>query len=253
MRVLLSLCLCFWISTARAYPRTVHVEIEHNELSQGYAAWNDFNILNHLDFSLDNRLIIETDFKSHFGQSAFLGGFNLTHTYTESWYQDFAASFSTNSSILPGWVVFTELHRKLLPERNLVVGLGVGRVQSLQPYSDLYSLLDAVYYVSPFFVLQTDLRFNRSIPGPVDSVRYGIVGTLYLMPHTEISYRFDTGKEGYSLVNAGLIKNQYQSTVQTLQASFSLNSRLGLNLRYENYRTDFYVRNGVSVGLNYAY
>ena len=237
---------------AGAYPRSLHVEYLHDGLSAGYADWNDVNVLNHLDVSSDNQFLIETDYKSHFGGSAFFGGLNWTHSYSEDWYQDFASSFSTDSSTLPGWGFFSEIHRKVLPEKNLVFGIGAGRNQNLQPYSDVYAMLDAIYYFSRV-TLQGAVRINSSHPGPVNTLRYSLATTWQVKERLELSYRFDIGREGYALIGSDNIANQFESSVHTLQASFGLTRTLGGYLNYEYYQNDFYHRNGVGIGVDILY
>ncbi len=231
-----------------------HVELqyEHSTLSQGYGVWNDVNIYTVLDHQPTNQWTIETDYKDHFNETAFLGAINLTHTYNEYWYQDTSLASSTDSNILPGLDFFNEIHRKTLSDLSLVPGIGMGYTANHAPYSGYYGIAELVYYFWQA-TIQTGVRLNRSLPGPVDTKRVYAVITFFKGQNFEASYRYDTGEEGYTVISDNSFTKQIASTVQTVQLRYRFNPTMGITLKYEYYWSDAYTRNDLGAGITYAF
>ena len=129
------LAIVFSLAPGLAHGKNrAELEFDRSSWTAGYSNWNDINFRNFFTPEGDNQFILELDYKNHFDESAVVFGGTITHTYTEDWYQDLSLTAGTNSRILPGFVGFTSINRKFLPDRSLVAALGVGYVSSATPY-----------------------------------------------------------------------------------------------------------------------
>jgi YaiO family outer membrane protein len=246
--VLISGPLFFLPSPAQAQSQTdnhVEFEVAHSELSNGYADWNDVNILNYFLWRHE-QFVIETDYKSHFEASAVVIGITDTHTYNPLWYQDFSLSYATNNAILPGYVLYTELHRKFLRDESLVGGIGVGHNVNESPYSDTYGLMEATYYLGGPISLQAGMRLNNSSPGDVFTTRYfGNVNFLY--DRFDGYLRYETGREGYTVIGENEFENKFSSHEEEALLHYWYTARQGVGLRIDFYESDVYNRNEIAL------
>jgi YaiO family outer membrane protein len=241
-----ALLLFLFTTSAQAIPENyAELEYSHSGLNNGFTDWNDINLLNYFGIGAE-RFVVETDYKSHFGESAGVLGVNYTHTYNELWYQDFATSFSTDSAILPGFVIFSEIHRKLLLDQSLIAGLGIGHNVSQEPYSDNYGLAELQYYLTDRLSLQGGARINRSSPGTVVTAR-GFLGANYTNDHWDGYVRYEAGREGYTVVGENEFKNEFESQEETLQVHYWFKKGFGLGGRVDFYQSSFYDRNEIAL------
>jgi YaiO family outer membrane protein len=234
-------------SIAETQKAFAEVEYAHASLTNGFQDWNDLNILNYFGKE-GSRFIIETDYKNHFGKSAGVFGITYTQTYSLLWYQDFSAAVSTSNSIIPGSVLFTELHRKLLTDQSLVLGLGIGHNISQDPYSDTYGLFEAYYYLVGPISFQAGLRVNGSSPGSVLTTRE-FASINFLNERWDCYVRFETGREGYAVVGINNFKNEFHSENETIQFRYFLNQEWGIGVHVDFYQSEIYNRN--LVGLDF--
>ena len=230
---------------------TVELQYARSGLTSGYQDWNDVSLLNYFG-QQNNRFIVETDYKNHFGEGAAVIGLTYTRTYNQFWYQDFSTTFSTNNAVVPGFVIFTELHRKVLSDQSLVLGFGVGHNVSQNPYTDTYALLEANYYwIGPLSV-QTGIRANESSPGNVTTTRvYGSIN--YLNDRWDAFLRYETGREGYTVVGQNNFKNEFSSKDESIQIHYYLKSDLGFGVKFDWYQSQYYDRNQISLDLMLKY
>ncbi len=227
----------------------VELEFTHSSLTSGYSTWNDVNTRTYLFSESNNQFIFEADYKNHFDQSAGVLGVNYTRTYDANWYQDFSATAGTNTEILPGLVLFSEIHRKFLENHNLVLGFGVGYNLDKSPYTDQNALIDAVFYLGENWVIQGGIRENRSSPGPVWTARFYGASTYYVTKLVEATLKFESGREGYTVVGANDFKNEFYSSELTAQLRYWLRSDLAIKGGVALYENDFYRRNSYSISL----
>ena len=221
-----------------------HLELEyvHSSLTAGLSAWNDMNLRSYSSLSSDNQIVIEGAYKNHFNQSALLGGATLTHNYDPSWYQDFSLTKGTNPQIIPQTVLFTEIHRKFLSDQSLIAGLGLGYVASENPYTDTEGLLELTYYTQSFFSYQVGMRLNQSHPGTIMTFRYFGVFNFLQTNAWEAFVKFETGREGYTVISSNNFKNEFSSTGETLQVHRWLNEKYGVGTNIDLYQSAFYNR-----------
>jgi YaiO family outer membrane protein len=249
---ILALLVLFSGMPAHAEPLNfVEVEYAHAALNSGFQSWNDVNILNYFG-APERRFIIETDYKNHFGEGAGVLGVTLTQTYNDLWYQDFSVSFATNNAVLPGVVVFSEIHRKFLADQSLVVGLGVGHNLNRDPYSDTYGLAEAYYYLTSTWSVQGGFRLNESSPGNVTTAR-GFASINYVTGKWDAYLRYEAGREGYTVVGDNSFKNEFASKDESAQFRYWINGAWGMGGKLDFYQSDFYNRNQVSLDLYYRY
>ena len=247
----------FWIATSIFFSSQTlaqdHLEVQYVRaaLSSGYDSWNDVNMLNYFGFK-GQHFILETDYKNHFGKSAGFIGLTDTLVYHPLWYQDFSIGVSTDSSILPGWIFFTELHRKFLENQAIVGGFGIGHNISLPPYSDTYAIGEIVYYIDGPISLQFGARLNGSSPGSVMTSRF--FGSFNLaLNQWEAFLRYEMGREGYSIVSQNNFRREFPSRDEAIQLRYWLSTRLGVGTKLDWYQSEFYNRNQISLDLLYKY
>ena len=250
---LIAIALFFVSFSAQAQTqiRRIEVEYAHASLTSGYSDWNDINVLNYFG-TPENSFSIETDYKHHFDENAGVLGVNYTHVWSELWYQDFSVAFATNTAIVPGFLVFSEIHRKLLESQALVAGLGVGHNISRDPYSDTFGLAELVYYFETGFSVQAAIRVNQSSPGSVITNRYfGSVN--YASDKWDAYVRFETGREGYTVVGDNQFKNEFTSKVETIQFHYWVTPVVGVGTTLEFYQSEFYNRSQAALNVSYRY
>lgn len=247
------LCFALMIGVAAQADTRGEAEYVYSGLSSGMNSWTDINTRNYFSVGADNQFMIEADYKNHFDESAGVLGANLTHVYNEDWYQDFSATYGSNTLVLAQLSLFTEIHRKVLPEKNLVLGLGAGWVKNAHPYQDIYALVDLNYYLNGMFSLQFIFRPNQSNPNAVTTFRY--IGVLNFMYERKIEafIRLETGNEGYSVISAGNLRNEFRSSSQTAQVRYWFTEKFGSYLYGELYQNPFYVRNSIGAGIMVNY
>ncbi len=231
----------------------VMLQYSHSTLNAGYSSWNDVNILNYLNVQTDHQFVIETDYKNRFGESGLLAAMNYTDTYSPEWYQDFSVTASTNSNILPAWLVFSEIHRKFLGQKNLVAGIGLGYVATHDPYTDINGLAEATYFFEHNFSFEGGIRFNRSNPGSVFTVRgFGVLSYLY-DSRIEAALKLEAGREGYTIVGANQFVNEFSSKEESLQVRYWWSPRWGTSLNFDFYQSAFYDRNEIALAVLMKY
>ncbi len=233
-----------------------------NELSAIYnrgtltnqtADWNDFSITASLQIKESRSLIIEAGSRSRFGEKGFIGGATFTQNYNDDWYQSFSLTDSTNTSILPGVTVFSEINRKLTKEKKAVVGLGFGHSDGKDPYHDFFMLGEVTIYFIPKLVTQTGVRYNQSQPGAVNSIRVFSAFTYNFTENLDLMYRIDLGNEGYQILSAGNFTNKVSSSDHYLQARYYFSKWIGTQAGLEKYENTNFSRNNYSVGLLYRF
>ena len=235
-------------STAAHAENRMELGYVRSNLNAGFSSWNDVNLVNYLKTESTDPIILETDYKNHFGKGAGVFGVTYTHTYQPLWYEDFSISASTEPTILPEAVVFTEIHRKLLEDQSLVPGIGLGYIKSDSPYSDVYGLAEVTQYFKFGFSAQIGLRLNQSSPGSVLSARYFGAVNYRASKKFEASLLLEKGKEGYTVVGQNEFINEFESSRENVQLRYWPAEHWGFGSVFEYYENPAYVRD--SIGLN---
>jgi YaiO family outer membrane protein len=269
MMKILALGLALLLSTgSRSFAQEIdnaltqnHLELEygHYSLTSGYSDWNEINLYNYFavgkkpdqnateEQKPQDQMVIETDYQNHFDQGAGVLGATYTHNYDLNWYQELSGEYSTNNSILPGWLIFSVIHRKLLADRRLIVGVGAGFNQSEDPYSDVMGLVNLNYYFTDNISAEIGYRVNKSNPGSVYSQRgYGVVSYNFAKK-MEAFLRYETGGEGYTVIGAGNFRNQFTSTEEAAQLLYWWNRKWGAGVSADFYQSQYYNRTGGSL------
>ncbi len=237
-----------WMLQAGAQePDRAELEYVHSFLNSGFSDWNDLNFRNIDQPSEKDVLILEADYKNHFSEPAALFSANLTRNYSENWYQDYSGTYATNAKVLPGWILFTEIHRKWTAQKSWVTGFGVGYISNEAPYSNAYGLAEISYYFPQLFSLQGGFRLNDSFPGAVVTCRAYAVLNLVFENRIEAFLKFEMGHEGYSLVAAGDFKTEFSSVEETAQVRYWFRSHWGGSLNIDFYQSPYYDRNSLGV------
>ena len=251
--ILLAGILISMISASAQAENRLELGYVRSNLTAGFASWNDVNIVNYLRTESSDPIIIETDYKNHFGKGAGVFGATYTHTYQPLWYQDFSISSSTEPTILPEAVVFTEIHRKLLSDQSLVPGIGVGYIKSDSPYSDVYGLGEITQYFKYGFSAQVGLRVNQSSPGSVLTARY--FGAVNYRPSKkfEASLLLEKGGEGYTVIGQNEFINEFDSNRENVQLRYWPAERWGLGAAFEYYQNPAYARDSIGLTLFVLY
>lgn len=177
-------------------------------------------------------------------------GGGLTHVFNADWYGSLHVGASSSGFFFPRYRIDGALHRKLLPERNLVVTVGSGYIgERDEVHRQAYLFLGASYYFTRPWIIEAGTRWSRSDPGSVDSTRLLLAVTWGRNKVRYVTAAYEFGNEAYQLVGPTITAVDFRSQLLTLTWREWWRDGWGFNLVGEHYESDVYDRTGVRLGV----
>lgn len=184
-----------------------------------------------------------------FGESGRFIGIGDTWSFDADWFGSLSVGAGDGASYLPDFRVDAFLHRKLLAERNLIASLGVGHYRAPDGHTDRSLSIGGTYYFSGPWIVQGEVRLNRSNPGSVDTQQQFLALTWGRDQQTQVTARHAWGGEGYQTIGAGTALTNFKSHQTSLNLRHWLGADWGVVAGVERYSNPFYRRRGATLAL----
>lgn len=229
-------------------PTELELYTSGQRLSAGFGHWSELGLRASRAMGA-HRWLGEVATMRRFGENGNYLGLTDTVTLDADWFASLGVGAGDGAAYLPTVRVDGFLHRKLLPARNLVASLGLAYYKAPDNYRDHAFSLGASYYFAQPWVLQGEVRFNRSSPGSVDS-RQQFLALSWGRDHaTQATLRHAWGTEAYQAVGSGNTLVDFNSEQTSLNLRHWLGTDWGLAGGLEHYRNPGYRRDGLTLAL----
>jgi len=237
------------IPTTLNGPGFIEIDGSHSSLSDSNPSWTDAYIRGGMSFT-SNTVNLEISRQARFGDSGWYYNGAWVHTWTDNWYTDVHLGTSTSGFFLPRFRTDVYAHRKLLPQKQLVLNVGGGYDQSRLSTSAYRLGPGAAYYFDRFpVVLEGGVTWTRSQPGSITARSQYVAFTEGRAKEHYFSFRAEVGQEAYEVI-------QGQTTVFNFPIrNFSgtwrqwLAPNWGLNFAVEHDGNPYYHRLGATIGI----
>lgn len=226
--------------------RQAEIYSTHDRLNGPFADWREIGF----------RGLYRTGQHLLFGEVATMQRFNEdgnylalgdTMVFDRHWYGSLALGAGDGASYLPRYRIDGFLHRKWLDNLSLVTSVGLGHYKAPDSHKDDHLSLGLSWYLPSSWVLQTEAKFNRSRPGPIDTQQYFVAATWGLAGQTRITGRYGWGEEGYQSLGADAFISRFSSHQTSLSVQHWLGSNWGIKAGAERYSNPFYKRQGLQL------
>jgi YaiO family outer membrane protein len=221
-------------------------------LSNGYGRWTQMNF--HSAYNM-NQHVLESEIalSRRFTQDSVFVGISDTYTFNDDWYGSLAVGAGDGAFYLPRYRVDAAIYKKLLTDRRLVGSIGAGYYRAPDGHTDNSLSLGMVYYFPKSWILEGGVRFNRSLPGSVQTRQQYVAATYGQDKHDLVIARYGWGKEGYLAVAANSQIVNFKSSEATLTWRHWFNPYTGMLFSATRYSNPSYRRSGVNIGLFKSY
>ena len=226
----------------------VDVGGSYSALSGGYSSWQSLYVRASLpDGSGAN--YAEAVRRMAFDQSATLVSVGRVHDLNPDWMASGFFTVSEGGDFVPYSKWDVSVTRKLLPNRSLLVTGGLSRSVNHHGYRDEAVLASVTWFPIDPWMLEAGVRSNTSNPGSVSGERYwGVVGWRQAQQR-EITARFETGQEGWSVLGSQADVVGFRSQLYNLVWSEWLGEREGVKVTVEHYDNPYYRRNTLDLAV----
>lgn len=229
-------------------PRMLELSTGFQNLSAGFGSWRDVTLRG--TYGLPSHVLQgELAITRRFNKDGVFVGLSDTYTFDEDWYANIALGFGDGAFYLPRYRVDATLHKKWLPQRNLVTSIGVGQYKAPDGHTDNSLSLGLVYYFDAPWVAELGLRANSSNPGSIKTQQQFLALTYGRTKENLVTVRHAWGNEGYQTIatNAQLVNFASKETSISWRHWFA--PRTGLSLGANRYTNPFYNRSGLNIGI----
>ncbi len=184
-----------------------------------------------------------------FGESGRFIGIGDTYSFDPDWFGSLSIGAGDGASYLPDVRVDGFIHRKLLAERDLVASLGAGYYRAPDGHTDRSLSIGGTWYFSGPWIVQGEVRLNRSNPGSVDTQQQFLALTWGRDQQTQVTARHAWGGEGYQTIGVGAAISDFRSRQTSLNLRHWVGADWGVVAGVEHYRNPFYRRRGATLAL----
>lgn len=184
-----------------------------------------------------------------FGESGRFIGIGDTYSFDADWFGSLSVGAGDGASYLPDFRVDAFIHRKLLEQRNLIASLGAGYYRAPDGHTDRSVSIGGTYYFSGPWIVQGEVRLNRSNPGRVDTQQQFLALTWGRDQQTQVTARHAWGGEGYQTIGSGAALTNFKSHQTSLNLRHWLGADWGVVAGVERYSNPFYRRRGATLTL----
>lgn len=227
----------------------IEAGVNHHGLTNNYGDWDGAYLQGAWQQNDSNRWDWEILSQERYGESGVYSVAGLSHIFDQDWYGSVHAGASGSGFFFPDYRVDAYLHRKILPERNLVLTTGVGYIAQKDDHIDRYLYLGVGYYFPEAWLIEGGIRLNRSSPGTVSSHRYVLALSQARDKVRHIAFTLDWGDEAYQAIGPTTVLVDFPSTQLVVNWREWLGKDYGLHVIAEHYDSDFFNRNGISIGV----
>ena len=223
--------------------------MKHDSLTNGFDDWKGAYLQGSWQQNSETRWDGEVLFQEQYGESGnyFVAG--VTHDFNPDWYGSVHVGGSGSGFFFPDYRIDGSIHRKLLPERNLVLTAGTGYIEQKDEHRDRYLYLGAAYYFPDFWSIEGGVRLNKSSPGSVSSTRYLLSLSRARDKVRHIALSIDWGDESYLAIGPTSSLVDFPSTVVTVNWREWLSRDVGVHMIAEYYDSEVFNRTGVTIGV----
>lgn len=220
----------------------------HSALSPGNPSWTD-GYLRAVFTGAVNTIQTEVTREDRYGDRGYYFTGGLTHVFNQDWYADVFAGTSSYCFFLPKYRFDGFIHRKLLPQKQLILVMGGGYEKAKDVHSAFRLNPEANYYVRPSWVLQSGVIFTRGDPGAVTvHTQYFAITQGQNKSHF-ISVRGEYGREAWELIGPSSVLVDFP--IHDVSATWRqwIAPNWGFNLTVERYNNYIFNRIGATAGL----
>ena len=232
--------------------RNLELSTGAQNLTSGYGNWRELTFKGVYGAG-SNVLQAELSAQRRFNKNGTFAGLSNTYTFNEDWYGFLSAGAGDGAFFLPRYRVDAALYRKLLPNRNLVVNLGVGYYKAPDIYNDRNISLGAAYYFEAPLLVEAGVRMNISSPGSVRTQQQFAAFTYGRDKQDMVTARYTWGAEGYLAVGPVTQLVNFDSQEASIAWRHWLNSRTGVLVGANRYNNSLYRRTGLNVGIFHSF
>lgn len=227
---------------------SVELYESHNRLSAGYNNWRETGLRGLYRWG-DHLLAGEAISMSRFNENGNYLGLSDTMVLSPIWYASLHLGAGDRAAYLPRYRVDAFLHRKLREDLSLVGNLGLGRYSAPDGHQDDNLSLGLTQYFTQPWVLEGQVKFNRSTPGDIHTRQYFVAATWGRYRQTLVTGRYGWGREGYQSLGDARSISEFASHQSTLSVQHWLGTDWGLKLSAEDYRNPYYTRQGLKLAV----
>lgn len=237
-------------NSTRLLPLSNSVEFGtyYANLNEGQKDWTGVRASFIKSFNKDNVGQFQIEHANRFGENGNLAGASWTHTFNEDWYGGIGGYITSAGVFWPRAHYDLTISKKWLSSKKLISTLGLQYNNARLGYSDRGALLGLSYYFDMPFVLEIGARSNHSNPGSVKTYRGYIAGTYGKEHERYVSFRFDSGREGYQLFG-NTQATDFNSREINLRWKEWVGKEWGTVVSYDDYDNPSYRRRGGSVSI----
>ena len=226
--------------------RQAEIYSTHDRLSGAFANWREIGFRG-LYGAGQHLLAGEVATMQRFNEDGNYLALSDTLILDRHWYGSLAVGAGDGASYLPRYRIDGFIHRKWLDDLSLVTSAGLGHYKAPDSHKDDNLSLGLSWYLPSSWVLQTEAKFNRSRPGPIDTRQYFVAATWGQAGQTRITGRYGWGEEGYQSLGADAFISRFSSHQSTLTAQHWLGPRWGIKASADRYSNPFYKRHGLQL------
>lgn len=232
--------------------RSLELSTGAQNLTNGYGNWREVT-LKGVYGAERNVLQAELSAQRRFNQDGTFIGLSDTYTFNEDWYGFLGVGAGDGAFFLPRYRVDAALYRKLLPNRNLVVNVGVGYYKAPDIYNDRNISLGAAYYFEAPLLVEAGVRMNISNPGSVRTQQQFAALTYGRDKQDLVTARYTWGAEGYLAVGPVAQLVNFDNREASIAWRHWLSPRTGVSVSANRYNNPLYRRTGVNVGIFHSF
>jgi YaiO family outer membrane protein len=226
----------------------------YHSLSDGYRNWNTQFVRGVYASDPKNTWNLEINNQNQFGARGVAMAVGNTHVFNDDWYTSAFVSASAGGFFLPKYGVDIMVNRKLLPARNLVVGVGLSTNRNKDRHRDTAVLLSGAYYFDAPLVIEGNVRLNNSNPGSVRTNYVTLAATYGREKQRYLVISHARGREGWQTVGdpvtgTSTTLTDFRSHSTLLTWREWIGRDWGMQLRAEHYNSAYYRRWGGEMGV----
>jgi YaiO family outer membrane protein len=234
---------------SEAFDNYVEGGIKYDSLTNGFDDWKGGYLQGAWQQDQNNIWDWEILYQKQYGASGNYYVAGLTHVFDQDWYGSVHVGASGSGFFFPDYRVDAAIHRKLLPQRDLVLTVGTGYIEQKDSHSDKYLYLGAGYYFPDAWLIEGGVRLNQSSPGSVSSSRYLLALSRARDKIRHIAISIDWGDEAYLAIGPTTSLVDFPSTLLMVNWREWYGPDYGLHVIAEYYDSDVFNRTGVTIGV----
>jgi YaiO family outer membrane protein len=230
-------------------PGYIELGGSRSELTKPLPNWTDAYVRGVINLTPANSVSLEANRQARWDDSGYFGSLGVTHSFTPDFYANAYIGSSVGGFFLPKIRFDGFANYKMLGRKQLVANLGFGYDKSKTVNSDTRYIVGATYYFEWPIIVQGGATFTHANPGSLLASTYNIAITEGHQKSHYITFRFETGREAYEVVNTGNTLVDFPIHIYSGNWRQWVGMNWGFNFNFERDVTTYYNRNGATLGL----